>query len=388
MVKINFVMSFASDHESQMANNQSDLIAMKYERVKNLLFFSQSLFLILLLLFFQFSGASSSLLSWLESLYGNRHLFLINTFFVTITFLTMSCIFFPFSIYCGFFLEKKYKLSNQSLMKWANDYLKSLILELIITVLLISFIYSILKAFPDWWWIISAGFYIFFSVVLALLTPNFIMPLFYKFDKIDNSCLANDIKNILSSANIEISGVYQWGLAEKTKKANAAFVGFGKTKRIILSDTLIDNYSREELLSVVAHEAGHCKNKDLLRLLFINSFFIFIGFYLANIFVLEILEKINISPLYNISGSPILMLGLFIFSFLTMPFINFFSRKREYEADAFSINLIGNSDSLISALEKLSDQNLSVKNPNKIIEFLMHSHPSLERRISNVTKNQ
>jgi len=217
--------------------------------------------------------------------------------------------------------------------------------------------------------------------VLSTIAPVVIMPLFHKFEPLQEGELADAVRKMMEDAGIKVVGVFKWGLEEKTSAANAAFAGFGRTKRIILGDTLLAGYSQQEILAILAHEVGHYKNRDTLRLMATSSVLAVLGFYIAHHCLSALVGFYELSGVDNIAAAPVFIFSIFIFSLVSMPFANMHSRRREFAADAYATNKMGSPDALVSALEKLADQNLSNKEPSAWVEFLLHSHPSISRRI-------
>jgi STE24 endopeptidase len=218
-------------------------------------------------------------------------------------------------------------------------------------------------------------------VVLSTIAPVLIMPLFHKFEPIEEGELAADVRGMMEESGIKVVGVFKWGLEEKTSTANAAFTGIGRTRRIILGDTLLSGYSKEEILAILAHEVGHYKNHDILRLTTVQSLLAVLGFYIAHLCLSKLVGFYGLAGVDDIGAAPIFIFSLFVFSLISMPFTNMHSRQREFAADAYAIEKIGSPDALVSAFEKLADQNLSNKEPSAWVEFLLHSHPSISRRI-------
>ena len=370
----------SSDLDTQTLENTN---AREYESAKNRLFVLQIFYLFALLAIFLFFGFSQSLANNLINHYGNDFWFITNISYISLVILGISVFLFPFSYYSGYVLESYYNLSNQSFGSWCIDYTKSLLIDLFVLSFLFSVLYIFLRLIPEVWWLVGTGFYLLFSIVFSFITPILIFPIFYNLEPLEDSNLEEKVNDIIKSAGIKISGVYSWGLADKTKTANAAFVGIGRTKRIILSDTLLDNYSDNEILAVVAHEVGHCKNYDITRLIIVNTLLSFTGFYLADLFLQFSIKWVNLDSIYDISGLPLLFYSVMFFSIISMPIFNGYSRKREFAADAYVVDSSGTAENLISALNKLSKQNLSVRDPNKWIEFFLHSHPSVKKRVEN-----
>ncbi len=358
-----------------------DTNAREYESTKNRLFVIQIFYLFALLAVFLFSGFSQSLANNLINHFGSDFWLITNISYIASVILGISVFLFPFSYYNGYVLESYYNLSNQSFGSWGVDYTKSLLIDVIVLSFLINVLYIFLRFLPEVWWLVGTGFYLLFSLVFSFITPILIFPIFYNLEPLEDSNLEEKVSNVVKSAGIKISGVYCWGLADKTKTANAAFVGIGRTKRIVLSDTLLDNYSDDEILAVVAHEVGHCKNYDIMRLIILNTLLSFTGFYLADLFLQFSIKSVNLDSISDIAGLPLLFFSVMFFSIISMPIFNGYSRKREFAADAYVVDASGTAENLISALNKLSKQNLSVRDPNKWIEFFLHSHPSVKKRV-------
>jgi STE24 endopeptidase len=279
-------------------------------------------------------------------------------------------------------LEHHYALSNETFGDWFSDFVKSLLIDLALATVLFSVIYALLRWMPGWWWLFATIFYILFAVVLSTLMPVVIMPLFHKFDPLEEGDLTTAVRKMMDDAGIKVVGVYKWGLAEKTSTANAAFAGFGRTKRIILGDTLLSGYSQEEILAILAHEVGHYKNRDTLRLMLTSSVLALIGFYVSHLCLTGLSGLLGFTHIYDVGAAPLFIFSLFVFSLVSMPFANMHSRRREFAADAYAIEKVESPAALVSAFEKLADQNLSNKEPAPWIEFLLHSHPSMARRIA------
>ncbi|OQY10438.1 MAG: hypothetical protein B6I28_00995, partial [Fusobacteriia bacterium 4572_132] len=211
------------------------------------------------------------------------------------------------------------------------------------------------------------------------LIPIFILPLFYKLSEIKNKKIKKEINKINSIYNVNIKGIYQFNLSKETKKANALFTGFGKSKRILVADNLINNFTDEEVIAVYSHELGHLKKRHILRAIITSLIMLSISLF--------VISRISLKNYLDYNNIFKLAFYLSIFRFLTMTIENVFSRKREKEADLFAKEALGNEDGLISALKKLENQNLANRNPNKFIEFIFYSHPSIKNRIKYLMKD-
>ncbi|MEN7972600.1 MAG: M48 family metallopeptidase [Verrucomicrobiota bacterium] len=357
------------------------VLAKEYDAIHNRLFVLQVLFVVALLAAFQFSGASGALADGLMARFGENSWYVVNAIYTAIAVFGFAACMFPLSYYSGHVLERHYELSNETFGDWFADFIKSLLIDLVLASILFSVIYALLRWIPNWWWLFATVFYILFAVVLSTLMPVVIMPLFHKFEPLQEGDLTSAVRKMMEEADIKVVGVFKWGLEARTNTANAAFAGVGRTKRIILGDTLLSGYSQEEILAILAHEVGHYKNRDTLRLMFTSSVLALIGFYVSHLCLTGLSGLLGFSAIYDIGAAPLFIFSLFIFSLVSMPFANLHSRRREFAADAYAIDKMGSPDALVSAFEKLADQNLSNKEPSAWIEFLLHSHPSISRRI-------
>jgi STE24 endopeptidase len=358
-----------------------EALAKEYDAIHNRLFMVQILLVATLLAVYQFSGASAALANGLAARFGENLWYVTNAVYTATTVFGFSACMFLLSFYSDYVLERHYELSNETFGEWLSDFIKSLVIDLALATVLFSVIYALLRWMPNWWWLFATLFYILFAVVLSTLIPVVIMPLFHKFEPLQEGDLTQAVREMMEEAGINVVGVFKWGLEARTNTANAAFTGLGRTKRIILGDTLLSGYSQEEILAILAHEVGHYKNRDTLRLMLTSSALALIGFYISHLCLTGLSGLLGFAVVYDIGAAPLFIFSLFIFSLVSMPFANLHSRRREYAADAYAIRKMGSPDALVSAFEKLADQNLSNKEPAAWVEFLMHSHPSISRRI-------
>ena len=292
-----------------------------------------------------------------------------------------SFIFFPLNYYSHFYLEHKYDLSNQSFLHWILDGVKSFLLNLIFSLIIVEAVYFLLRELPNTWWIWSTIFYFFLTVVISRITPTIILPLFYKVKLVENDSLVNRLKSLAEKARAKVLGVYQMDMSRKTKKANAMFTGLGKSKRIILGDTLLERFREDEIETILAHELGHYYYRHLWQLILMGLGTSLAGFYIVNIVLKMLVEPLSLGGLHNIAGLPVFMLVVFLFFLILMPFQNSFSRILEKQADRFAIEQTKNPQAFIDSMKKLADQNLSEVKPHPVVEFILYSHPSIDRRI-------
>jgi STE24 endopeptidase len=183
-------------------------------------------------------------------------------------------------------------------------------------------------------------------------------------------------------AGTRVRGVYKWNLSEKSKKANAALTGLGATRRIILADTLLDNYSPDEIEAVLAHELGHHVHKHILKGIAVQAATTLLGFWAANWALHYAVDRLHMfDELSDFANLPLLVLVVTVLSFLALPALNAFSRFNERQADRYAFESIASVDPFISSMNKLAEQNLAERMPSRFVEWFFHSHPAISHRL-------
>lgn len=356
--------------------------AKKYNNIKLGVGIAEAVLSFLILLLFVTTGASVELESYLKKFLANSYLRFL--FFGVIVGAGFGILFFPFSYYAGFYLEHKYNLSNQTFAKWIWEGLKGMLVGGAIGAPLLLVFFYVLNSFGNLWWLPFAIFLFMVSVLLSQIVPVFILPLFYKIVPIENIDLKNRIEALAANSGMKVENVYSFNMSKNTKKANAAFTGLGKTKRILLGDTLLENYTHDEIETVIAHELGHYKKKHIVKNLIIGTASSFLTLFLIGWLYEHSLSLFGFASRTEIAALPILSLLMMIISLIQTPLTNMLSRKYEYEADEYSIQLSAKPSEFISALSKLTEQNLGDKNPHPFVEWFFYSHPSIQKRIEKI----
>ncbi len=353
-------------------------LAKSYSNQKYILSLSDTVYSIALLLLFLGSGLSLFLEGSLKSS-GFSGCWLIAAYLLVIS-AAYYLLNFPLNFYASFTLEHKFNLSKQKAGSWALDQLKSGALAYILSLILILLFYWVLGRFNQWWIWISI-FWIMFSVVLAKLTPILIIPLFFKYKKLDDEILRSRVFDLASKMQIKLMEVMEIDFSKKSLKANAAFTGMGRTKRVLLADTLKDKYTHDEVEVILAHEFAHYRLKHIIKLIVVNSLVTLGLFYLIFKTSIYVLKAFKLSSLLDLSSLPLVFLYFIIFGIILQPLEAFVSRKFEKEADLLALKVTANKEAFISLMEKLAAQNLADRNPLPIVKFFFFTHPPIDERI-------
>lgn len=282
--------------------------------------------------------------------------------------------------YYGFRLEQKFQLSNQKLRSWLWDEAKGFLLGLVMAGIVVELLYFMIRQSPQHWWIITWALFMGLFILLAQLAPVVLFPIFYKFEPLDNEDLRRRLVQLSERAGTRVRGIYRWKLSEKSKKANAALTGLGTTRRIILADTLLDNYAPEEIEAVLAHELGHHVHRHILKSIFVQAGITLLGFWAANFVLHYSVDHQMFEELSDFANLPLLALTATALSLLLMPALNAYSRYNERQADRYAFESIASVEPFISSMNKLAEQNLAERTPSRLVEVLFHSHPAISKR--------
>jgi STE24 endopeptidase len=289
----------------------------------------------------------------------------------------------PLSYYSGFILPHRFDQSTQTLKDWVIDRLKGLAVGAPIGLFLLEMLYLALRATGDLWWLWAAGGMLVFSVLLSNLAPVLIMPIFNKFVPLgdEHADLAERLLRLAEQANTRVRGVFKFDMSRRTKSANAALTGIGNTRRIVLGDTLINEFTPDEIETVLAHELGHHVHNDLPFLIAFGALSTTISLYLASLVLNWAIGFFGFIGPADVAALPALGLILGAYGLLTMPLDNAVSRWRESMADDYALRATGKTKAFASAFTRLANQNLGEVDPEKWVVFLFYSHPPLGERI-------
>ena len=291
----------------------------------------------------------------------------------------------PLSFYSGLLLERRYELSNETFGGWIADQAKSLAVGLVLGGGAAALIYWCMRLSPDHWWLVAGAAFALLIVGLTNLAPVVLLPLFYSVKPLDRDALRARLLALADRAGARVLGAYEWGLADKTKKANAALAGVGGTRRILVSDTMLAEYSDDEIEVVLAHELAHHVHGDIWKGILFESVLILAGFYLASE-ALRVLARtsgpLGLHGIDDVAGLPLLVLVAGAVSLVMVPVAHAMSRAFERSADRFALDLTRNPGAFVSAMRRLGAQNLAEEHPSKIVQWLFYSHPPIRERIA------
>ncbi len=353
--------------------------ARKYSSLKYGLSIFDTAYLVVLLFLFQGLGISGILARIISGLAAKEYQAL-PAYLLAVS-LAYYLLDFPLNFYQSFVLEHNFGLSRQNTGDWFKDQLKAGLIVYIISLVLFGAFYYILRQYPANWWLIVSLAWIFFNLVMARLFPIIIIPLFFKSKPLSDQRLRQRIMDLAGRMKVKILDVFEIDFSKKTSKANAAFVGWGRTRRVLLADTLKDKYSHDEVEVILAHEFAHYRLKHLFKLILINSLVTMITFYLIFKSSSFFLSFFGLSSLGDIAAFPLLLLYFVAVGVIIRPIENYISRRLERNADSLALKVTGLKEAFISMMEKLALQNLADPNPSAIIKIFFFDHPPVKERI-------
>jgi STE24 endopeptidase len=355
--------------------------ARQYARIRRRLWLLETLASAVYVLAWLFFGWANSLVALLKTYTTNDWLLVLG--FIIVFGGIASLLELPLSYYSGFVLPHRFGQSNQDLKGWVVDQLKGLLISAPLGLVVLELLYLALRLTGDWWWAWAGAGMLVFSVILSNLAPILIMPLFNKFVPLgdEHAELAERLMKLAERAKTKVRGVYKFDMSKRTKAANAALTGIGNTRRIVLGDTLINEFSPDEIETVLAHELGHHVHKDIPVLMAFGTIMTLGGLYLASLALHWAAGYFGFSGPADIAGLPALGVVLGAFGLLTQPLDNAISRWRERLADEYALQSTGKNQAFASAFVRLANQNLGEVDPEKWVVFMFYDHPPLGERI-------
>ncbi len=306
---------------------------------------------------------------------------ILRSIYFAAVFLLMKILTFVFSYFEGFRTEHKFGFSKQTFGKWACDYIKSFFVSLVIGLIAINVFYYLIGISENLWWLWTSVFIFIFTSLLQRLAPVLLIPIFYRLEPVEDDDLKQSLICMAAKAGTKIVEILKIFLGDKTKKPNAAVTGLGKTRRMLLGDTLIENYEPGEIQAVMAHELSHSMRSHIPKLLFIDGFISLVSLYIlfrAFPLISRVLQVGQVDIVYSL---PAVMLFLGILNFIFKPFALMLSRSFEKQADRDAVELSGMPEKFISVMTSFANDYLSYAAPPKMIKWLYYTHPPVEERI-------
>ena len=301
--------------------------------------------------------------------------------FAALLLTVLNLIAMPFAFYQGFIIERRYGLSHQRLRHWLADQGKAAAVSVLVGTVGAVAVYGAIGWSDVWWWLLAAGIYGLAIIGLVGLAPILLLPLFYAIRPLDRPALVARLRALGDRAGASIGGVFEWTLSGHTKAANAALTGLGRTRRILLSDTLLANCSDDEVEVVLAHELAHQVHADVWRSIALQIGLLVTGFFAAHVMLDAAAGPLGLRGADDPAGVPLLLLWGGVWSLLALPVVNALSRAQERRADRYALDATGNPQAFVSAMKRLSQQNLAEEYPSAVVQWLFFSHPPIRERI-------
>jgi len=298
-----------------------------------------------------------------------------------ITFSLHLLVSFPLSFYSGHVLEHRFGLSNQSLGGWLSRYFKRNALGIAFGLFVFCGLYAIIWNVGQFWWLVAAAAFFAVSVVLGQLLPVLIIPLFYKVEPLDDEAIGQRLDRLAAGTGLSIEGVYRLEISEETKKANAMLAGLGRTRRVLLGDTLLEAFTPDEIEVVFAHEIGHHVHRHIRKMIAQGVITCALGFWLCDLLLMSGADAAEHAAL-PVTTLPLLMFLLTAFSMLLEPLQNGISRHYERQCDRYALDQTGMKDAYQSAFRKLARLNKDDPDPHPLEVFLFHDHPPTGQRVA------
>jgi STE24 endopeptidase len=288
----------------------------------------------------------------------------------------------PLSYYGGYVLPRRYGLSTQGLGGWLNDIFKAVTVALLLGLAMLAAVYWFITTWPDAWWLLTWGLGLVASALITVLAPLFLVPLFFTMKPLADDELKERLEALAERAKVAVGGIYVIEFSAKGTMANAALMGWGQTRRVVLSDTLLKAYSPEEIEVIMAHEIAHHRHNDIYRLFVVRAAILLVTFFFTGLIFEAAVASLGFSGISDVAALPLLALIFGGLNLLTSPLASGYSRRIEAAADSYALELTGDARSFINAMTRLTDQNLGEAAPSRWVENLLYDHPSYASRVA------
>ena len=281
----------------------------------------------------------------------------------------------------GYWLPRRYGLLHQSLRRWLWDAAKAALIGAALGLLAVLTVYALLRVTP-WWWLWGAAIFLAGYTLLTLVAPIWLVPLFYRLTPLPDGDLRARLLALARRVGVPVTGVFVVDQSRKSRTANAAVTGLGRTRRILLFDTLLDQFTAEEIEAVLAHELAHQLHGDIRRGLLVQGALTLVTFWIADRALRGGAGWLGLTGPADIAGLPLFGLILVLVSLAALPVANGWSRRVEWQADRFALETIPDPRAFIGSMERLATLNLAEREPHRLEELFLYSHPAIERRIA------
>ncbi|MDQ5823636.1 MAG: M48 family metallopeptidase [Chloroflexota bacterium] len=354
--------------------------AKEYAGIKRRLFFVELGLALLLVLALLFLGWSAAVRDWAGSISTDP--WLVVALYTVALGVGYTLVSLPLDFYSSYVLPHRYGLSTQSLGGWVSDTLKELAIGAVLGLGAMEVLYWLLRTLPDWWWLVMAALAWLFMVAMTQLAPVLLMPLFYKFRPLEDAELVARLTRLAEGAGAKVRGVYVMDMSSRTTAANAMLTGLGSTRRIILGDTLLSNYTYDEIETVLAHELAHHVHNDLPRGLAAEAVILLASMGVAAMLLNWGVPAFGFRGIADVAALPLFMVAMTVVGMVAMPLGNFLTRQMERAADRYAIETTRKPQAFRSVMLKLAGQNLAEAEPPRWVRVLFHSHPSIAERVA------
>lgn len=292
----------------------------------------------------------------------------------------------PVELAAGYVLERRYGMSVQRFGSWVRDAAKGLAIGLALSLVAVEVVYALLAATPDWWWLYAWVLATAAAILFTWLGPVVLAPRYYKYEPVADEALAARLRVLADRVGAKVVGVYRMVASAKTTRAFGGLAGIGNTRRIVLSDTLLNRYTPDEVEAVVAHELAHHVHRDIARILAVGAAVSLVGVVAVDRLLRAAAAPLHLAGVADVAGLPFLVATIAAVSVVIGPVLNALSRRREAAADAFALRVTGRPEAFRSTMVKIHDQNLGVADPHRIVELLFHDHPSARKRVESTQR--
>ena len=356
-----------------------DTDAKRYARIRYRLLVIELIGWLLFLVAYQAGGVSRAMALWASSWTSHESLRLLG--YLAVFGIISYLIFIPLRVYSGFLLEHRFGLSRLTFPRWVWREAKHLLVSATFSLGIFEGLYALLRYAPRSWPIFATIGWVGVSVGLARVFPTWLLPIFYKISPVHDEALGQRLLALCRRAGLSALGVFRVALGAETRKANAALAGLGRTRRVLLSDTLLEHFTPDEIETVLAHELGHQRYRHLLKLLILSGVGSWAVFSLMAAGSGTWLSRLGVHGLADIAGFPLVLLSLSLMGLAGLPIQNAISRHFEWQADRFAVAVTERPSAFAGALRKLGELNLADPQPPRWVELLFYDHPPIQQRI-------